>query len=163
MKVTLKGQVVELEGIQPIKGDKAPTFLLPNLSDELVDLGDLLAKPLIVSVVPDIDTSICALQTKRFNQEAASIDGINFVTISNNSKEEQNNWCAAEGVDMTMLRDSDLEFGKNYGLFIPEMGRLARSIFVIDQNGVVAYEEIVPEIAQEPDYAKALEAAKALI
>ena len=84
------------------------------------------------------------------------------MTISNNSKEEQGDWCAAEGVDMVMLRDTDLEFGKNYGLFIPEMDRLARSIFVIDQNGVISYEEITPEIATEPDYAKA-EAAKALI
>ena len=163
MKVTLKGQPVELEGVQPIKGDKAPTFALPNLNDELVELSSLLAKPLIVTVVPDSDTSVCALQTKRFNQEAATISDINFVTISNNSKEEQGDWCAAEGVDMVMLRDTDLEFGKNYGLFIPEMDRLARSIFVIDQNGVISYEEITPEIATEPDYAKAIEAAKALI
>ncbi len=163
MKVTLKGQPVELEGNQPVVGEKAANFSLVDLNDSLVELTQLLDKPVIVSVVPDIDTSICALQTKRFNQEAASIKGINFVTISNNTKEQQSNWCAAEGVDMMMLRDSDLEFGKNYGLFIPTINHLARALFVINQEGVISYEEIVPEIAQEPDYTKAIEAAKSLI
>lgn len=163
MQVTLKGNPVELEGVQPIKGDKAPNFSLLDLNDTLVELSASINNPLIISVVPDIDTSVCALQTKRFNQEAATETGINFVTISNNTKEEQSNWCAAEGVEMTMLRDDDLEFAKNYGLLIPAIDRLARAIFVVDSEGTIVYEEIVPEVSQEPDYAKALEAAKALI
>lgn len=163
MQVTLKGNPVELEGVQPIKGDKAPNFSLLDLNDTLVELSASINNPLIISVVPDIDTSVCALQTKRFNQEAATETGINFVTISNNTKEEQSNWCAAEGVEMTMLRDTDLEFAKNYGLLIPAIDRLARAIFVVDTEGTIVYEEIVPEVSQEPDYAKALEAAKALI
>ncbi|MEG2936873.1 MAG: thiol peroxidase [Vagococcus sp.] len=163
MQVTLKGNSVELEGVQPIKGDKAPNFSLLDLNDTLVELSASINNPLIISVVPDIDTSVCALQTKRFNQEAATETGINFVTISNNTKEEQSNWCAAEGVEMTMLRDADLEFAKNYGLLIPAIDRLARAIFVVDSEGTIVYEEIVPEVSQEPDYAKALEAAKALI
>lgn len=163
MQVTLKGNPVELEGVQPIKGDKAPNFSLLDLNDTLVELSASINNPLIISVVPDIDTSVCALQTKRFNQEAATETGINFVTISNNTKEEQSNWCAAEGVEMTMLRDADLEFAKNYGLLIPAIDRLARAIFVVDTEGKIVYEEIVPEVSQEPDYAKALEAAKALI
>lgn len=163
MQVTLKGNPVELEGVQPIKGDKAPNFSLLDLNDTLVELSASINNPLIISVVPDIDTSVCALQTKRFNQEAATETGINFVTISNNTKEEQSNWCAAEGVEMTMLRDADLEFAKNYGLLIPAIDRLARAIFVVDTEGTIVYEEIVPEVSQEPDYAKALEAAKALI
>lgn len=163
MQVTLKGQPLELEGSQPVTGEKAVNFSLVDLNDSTVELSDLLAKPLVISVVPDIDTSVCAIQTKRFNQEAASIEKINFVTISNNSKEQQSNWCAAEGVDMMMLRDTDLTFGKGYGLYIFEINHLARAIFVINQEGVVTYEEIVPEIAQEPDYTKAIEAAKALI
>ena len=163
MQVTLKGNPVELEGVQPIKGDKAPNFSLLDLNDTLVELSASINNPLIISVVPDIDTSVCALQTKRFNQEAATETGINFVTISNNTKEEQSNWCAAEGVEMTMLRDADLEFAKNYGLLIPAIDRLARAIFVVDSKGTIVYEEIVPEVSQEPDYAKALEAAKDLI
>lgn len=163
MQVTLKGNPVELEGIQPMIGEKAPVFSLIDLQDKLVDLASLSNKPLILSVVPDIDTSVCAIQTKRFNQEAASETGINFVTVSNNTKEEQGNWCAAEGVDMTMLRDEDLEFGKNYGLLIPEIGRLARAIFVIDTKGNIIYEEIVAEVSHEPNYVAALNAAKNLI
>ncbi len=91
MQVTLKGNPVELEGVQPIKGDKAPNFSLLDLNDTLVELSASINNPLIISVVPDIDTSVCALQTKRFNQEAATETGINFVTISNNTKEEQSN------------------------------------------------------------------------
>ena len=163
MQITLKGNPVELEGVQPIKGDKAPNFSLLDLNDTLVELTGSIDKPLIISVVPDIDTSVCALQTKRFNQEAATETGINFITISNNTKEEQGNWCAAEGVEITMLRDSDLEFAKNYGLLIPAIDRLARAIFVIDQEGTITYVEITPEVSQEPDYTKALEEAKALI
>ncbi|MBO0477393.1 thiol peroxidase [Vagococcus sp. DIV0080] len=163
MQVTLKGNPVELEGVQPIIGENAPSFSLQDLKDQQVTLADQLSKPLIISVIPDIDTSICALQTKRFNKEAATETGINFVTVSNNTKEEQSNWCAAEGVDMTMLRDSDLEFAKNYGLLIPEMNRLARAIFVVDTTGKLAYVEITSEVSHEPDYTKALEAAKALI
>lgn len=163
MKITLKGNPVKLEGVQPIRGEKAPNFSLQDLKDNTVELATSLNQPLIISVVPDIDTSICALQTKRFNQEAATETGINFVTISNNTKEEQSNWCAAEGVEMTMLRDADLEFAKNYGLLIPAINRLARAIFVVDTKGTIVYEEITPEVAQEPDYTKALETAKSLI
>ncbi|MGY3750585.1 thiol peroxidase [Vagococcus acidifermentans] len=163
MNVTLKGKTVELEGVQPQINEKAPDFSLPDLNDQLVELTALLDKPAIISVVPDIDTSVCQLQTKRFNQEAATNNDVHFVTISNNTKEQQANWCAAEGVDMTMLRDTDLEFAKNYGLYIPEIGHLARAIFVLDTQGTIVHEEIVPEIATEPDYQKALAAAKALV
>ncbi len=163
MQITLKGNPVDLEGVQPIVGDKAPNFSLQDLKDEVVELSSSINQPLIISVVPDIDTSVCALQTKRFNQEAATETGLNFVTISNNTKDEQSNWCAAEGVEMTMLRDADLEFAKNYGLLIPAINRLARAIFVVDTKGTIVYEEITPEVSQETDYVKALEAAKALI
>jgi len=163
MEVLLKGKPVELVGTPPKVGEKAPLFSLHNLSDDVVSLTDLKGKPVIISVVPDIDTSICALQTKHFNQEAAAIKDIHFLTISNNTKEELSNWCAAESVDMTMLSDETGTFGKEYGLLIPEMNRLARAIFVLDKEGVITYEEIVAEIATEPDYAKALEAAKRLI
>ena len=163
MEVLLKGKPVELVGTPPKVGEKAPLFSLKNLSDDVVSLEKLKGQPVIISVVPDIDTSICALQTKHFNQEAAAIKEIQFLTISNNTKEELANWCAAESVDMTMLRDEEGVFGKEYGLFIPEMNRLARAIFVLDKDGVISYEEIVAEIATEPDYTKALERAKALI
>lgn len=164
MKVLLQGNPVELEGVQPEVGQVAPNFALLDLEDNKVELNTLVAdKPVIVSVVPDIDTAICALQTKRFNQEASKIDGVHFVTISNNTKEEQSSWCGAEGVTMTMLRDSDLDFAKSYGLLIPAINRLARSIFVIDTKGNVVHADISNEVAEEPNYEAALEKAKSLI
>lgn len=163
MNVTLKGQEVELKGTQPKIGEKAPDFNMLDLSDEVVTLSGLKGKPVIISVVPDIDTGICALQTTRFNHEAADITDINFVTVSNNTKEELANWCSAKGVDMTMLRDEDGKFGEAYGLLIPEINRLARTIIVVDQDGVINYMEIVPEVSSEPNYGVALKAAKELI
>ncbi|EOL49335.1 thiol peroxidase [Enterococcus caccae] len=157
MKVTKKGEEVEIIGVQPEVGDQAPEFSLKNLKDEMVNLSDFAGLPVLISVVPDIDTRICSLQTKRFNQEAANVEGVKFITISNNTKEEQANWCAAEGVDMEILHDTEGTFGEAYGLFIPEMGRLARGIFVIDKDGTLVYEAISTEIAEEPDYAAALD------
>lgn len=163
MKVSKKGQILDVEGVQPLIGEKAPDFSIPNLKNDLVKLSDLEGEPVLISVVPDIDTRVCALQTKRFNHEAATIDGIKFLTISNNTIEEQSKWCAAEGVEMEMLHDEDGTFGKQFGLFIPEMGRLARAIFVLDAQGIIVYEQISEEIAEEPDYAKALTHAKNLV
>ncbi len=162
MKVTLKGKPLELAGDQPKVGAKAPDFSLVNLNKQIIQLSDLSDKPVIISVVPNINTSVCQLQTKRFNQEAVQIDGVHFLTISNNTKEEQESWCAAEGVDMEMLHDTELKFGKLYGLFMPEVELLARAIFVIDKKMNIVYEEIVPEIATEPNYEEALAAVKAL-
>lgn len=162
MQVTKKGEVLEVSGVQPLVGEKAPNFSIPNLDGKAITLSQFEGKPVLISVVPDIDTRVCALQTKHFNQEAGNIAGVQFMTVSNNTKEEQANWCAAEGVDMEMLHDQDGSFGEAYGLFIPAMGRLARAIFVIDASGVIVYEQISAEIAEEPDYAKAIDSAKVL-
>lgn len=162
MIVTRKGTEVELVGEQPKVGEKAPEFSLENLSDKAITLSSLAGKPVLISVVPDIDTRICSIQTKRFNQEAGATEGVAFLTISNNTKDEQSNWCAAEGVDMEMLHDTDNQFGEAYGLFIPEMGRLARAIFVVDKAGTLAYEKISEEISEEPNYTEALEKARSL-
>lgn len=161
MNVKRKGQPVALMGEQPKVGTKAPDFTLPNLENQPVKLSDLAGQPVLISVVPDIDTRICSLQTKRFNQEAAAVAGVHFLTISNNTKEEQASWCAAEGVDMEILHDEEGEFGQAYGLFIPEMNRLARAIFVVDKEGKLIYQAISSEIAEEPDYQAALQVAEA--
>ena len=163
MQVTIKGEAVDLAGAQVQVGDQAPDFTLVNLKKQIVQLSDLKDKPVIISVVPNIDTRICQLQTKRFNQEAAAITDIHFLTISNNSKEEQEKWCASEGVDMEMLHDTENKFGDLYGLLIPEKGILARAIYVVDTNQKVVFADITPEVSTEPPYEAALEAAKALI
>jgi thiol peroxidase len=163
MNITRKGEVLEVPGTQLKTGDKAADFSLKDLGDKQYTLQNFAGKPTILSVVPDIDTRICALQTKRFNIEASQIEGINFATISNNTKEEQANWCGQEGVEMVMLHDPENTFGESYSVLIPELNRYARVIYVLDQEGVIRYEEIVPEMAQEPDYDKALAVAKALV
>ncbi|MDN6639609.1 MAG: thiol peroxidase [Tetragenococcus sp.] len=163
MFITRKGEPLEVPGQQPKVGDKAASFSLKDLEDEtytLVDFNN--GKPTILSVIPDINTRVCALQAKRFNQEASQLDDINFVTISNNTKEDQANWCGQEGVDMILLHDPENTFGKDYNLYMPEADHFARSIFVLDQDGTITYEEIVPEMSDEPNYQKALDAAKAL-
>ena len=163
MEITKKGTVIKVEGNQPKTGEKAPRFTLNNLSDKKINLADYQGKVVLVSVVPNIDTSVCAIQTKHFNQEAGQLENVQLITISNNTKEEQADWCAGNGVEMEMLHDTDLEFAKAYGVYMPELGLLARSVFVIDQDGVLVYEEIVPEMSHEPDYTAALAATKALI
>ncbi|MCF1617681.1 thiol peroxidase [Tetragenococcus koreensis] len=164
MFITRKGEKLEVPGQQPETGDKAASFSLKDLQDRTYTLADFNnGKPTILSVIPNINTRVCALQTKRFNQEASQLDDINFVTISNNTKEDQAKWCGQEGVDMIMLHDPENTFGQTYYIYIPEADCFARSIFVLDQNGTINYEEITPEMSDEPDYQKALEAAKALI
>ena len=116
MQVTRKGTIFEVPGIQPKVGDQAKEFELKSLDDKVYRLADFLGKPTILSIVPDIDTRVCALQTKRFNEEASKIDEVNFVTISNNTKEEQANWCGQEGIDMLMLHDPENTFGETYQL-----------------------------------------------
>ncbi len=162
MRITYKGTQIEILGTQPQVGDLAPEFVLKDLENKNHSLSEAKGQAVILSVIPNIDTRVCALQTKRFNQEASQLKEIYFATISNNSKEEQANWCGQEGVDMLMLHDTENEFGKKYGLFIPTTGHLARAIFVLDQNGVIVYEEIVAEMSHEPDYEKALDVAKSL-
>lgn len=163
MKISRKGQVIDVPGNQPGEGEVAPDFALQDLQDATISLASLKGQPTIISIIPDIDTRVCAIQTKRFNQEASQLAGIHFVTISNNTKEEQANWCGQEGVDMTMVHDPENVFGEAYSIYMPELGRYARSIFVLDQDSVIRYREIVPEMSHEPDYTQAIEAAKRLV
>lgn len=163
MQVTRRGEIHEVLGEQPAIGTKAPDFILTDQFDKEWQLKDLLDKPLLISVVPNIDTRVCAIQTRKFTQEAATEKNINIVTISNNTKEEQASWCAAEGLELTILHDDTSAFGKKFGLFVPDSGRLMRSIFVLDTDGVIRYEELIVEQTEEPNYQKALAAAKALV
>lgn len=156
--ITLHGE--KIAELNPADKGVAPDFTLTDLSNRTITLSKL-TKPVLISVFPDINTRICSLQTKRFNLEASNHDEIDFLSISNNTPDEQKNWCAAEGVAMTILSD-DGSFGKAYGLVLesgPLAGRLARSIFVI-KDGKIVYRELISEISQEPDYGQALAATK---
>jgi len=159
MDITRDGNVIG--SINPLKqGDKAIDFTLTDLDGNEVTLSKI-NKTVLISVFPDINTPICELQTKRFNEEAGKDPNIEILSISTNTKEDQKNWCAAEGVDMKVLSD-DGSFGKSYGLLFedgPAKGKLARSIFII-KDGEIIYSDINPEIRTHPDYETALKVAK---
>ncbi len=163
--VTLHGKPVELSGTPPQVGDTAPAFDLTGGDMSSVKLSDSSGKLRIISVVPSIDTSVCDLQTKRFNQEIDKLpDSVVGYTISVDTPFAQNRWCAAAGVEkMHLLSDyKGNTFGRDYGLYIGEMGLLARSVLIVDQNDKIAYVQLVSEIGQEPNYEEVLEKAREL-
>lgn len=159
MQITRKGVSTPVEGTLPPLGEKAPHFTLLNLDDINVTNDDFLGNITILSVFPDINTSVCDRQTRHFFELASQVKDAKIVNVSNNDKDTLSDWCATNGIDTTMLRDVDGEFAKNYGLWMPEFKVLARSIFVFDKAGTLIYSELVPEMAQEPDYEAALKAA----
>jgi len=148
--------------INPVTSGAAPDFTLHDLKGRSVRLSDLAHKTVLISVIPDINTPVCSMQTRHFNEAMAKNPNVEFLSISNNTAQEFQNWCAAEGIDMTILPDTG-EFDSKYHLRIfdgPLPGRLARAVYVI-KNGQIAHCEIVNEISDEPNYAAALAAAGA--
>jgi len=154
--LTLLGEGVEV-------GQPAPDFVAVGQDMKEQKLSDYRGKTVILSVVPSVDTGVCATQTRMFNQEAASLgDGFVVVTVSMDLPMAQKRFCAAEGIDRVVTL-SDYRYwsvGTGWGLRIKESGLLARSIYVIDASGRIVYEQIVPELTTEPNYAAALTAAK---
>lgn len=163
--VTFKGNPLTLAGEAVKTGQPAPDFTLHYFQDGLktITLADLKGKPSIVSVVPSLDTPVCQIQTKKFNQELASLgDQINAVTVSLDLPFAQGRFCGAEGItNMRVVSDyQDRSFGQNWGMLIEELKLLARGVFVLDADGCVAYAETVGEVTSEPDYDSALAALK---
>lgn len=157
MEVLRGGEKVQLVGNPPEVGDELPKFKVFTDDGEKIKMRDLLGKPLLISVVPDLNTPVCSIQTKKFNQQADRYPDVRFVTISNNMPQDQANWCAAEGVsNLEVLSDHELSFGYEMNLYIPNAGYLARSIFIVDVDGKIVYREIVPELHDEPNYDAAL-------
>ncbi|QTQ39198.1 thiol peroxidase [Lactobacillus taiwanensis] len=163
MKVTFKGKEVKLIGIPPEVGDSMPNFTVSNKDKHKVTKDNLLGKVSLISVVPDINTPVCSIQTKTFNQTMDQFPNVNFLAISTNTIQDQQNWCAAEDVkNMQLMSDKNLSFGKATGLLIPESGILARSVWVLDPNGKILYRELVDEITHEPNYDAVLNELKQL-
>lgn len=161
MKVTRHGSEMDTVGEAPKVGDVFPTVNAYDENDQVVTLPKSTGKKLVLSVVPSITTSVCSIETKRFNMEADNFKDIEFITVSDDSKEDQKNWCAAEGVNNLQLLHADKgNFAKVTGLDVPEFGHMARMVFILDETGHVIYEELVTEISDEPDYAKLLEELK---
>lgn len=165
--VTFKGTPMTLLGPELRVGDPAPEFTLtagdlaPVTLDTLTDEGKRAA---LLIVVPSLDTSVCSLESKKFNSRLSELPAdVKAAVVSMDLPFAQARWCAAEGeIKLDMLSDyRDRSFGSNYGLLIAELGLLARAIVVIGKNRDIAYVEVVREIANEPDYDAALRAAAA--
>ncbi len=158
-------KAVTLLGTQVNEGDKAPNFKVVNENFTPVQLQEFNNNIVLISVVPSLDTGVCSLQTKRFNEEVAQFpDNIVMLTISNDLPFAQKRFCKLENIDkVKVLSDSVWrDFGSKYGLLIKDMGLLTRAIFIIDQQGKVAYKELVANISNHPNYDAALAKLKAM-
>ena len=161
--VTMKGNPLTLAGQAAQAGQKAPDFTVAGNDLSAVSLSSFAGKVVIISSVPSLDTGVCDIQTRRFNEEAGKLGGdVVVLTISMDLPFAQSRWCGAAGVThVTTLSDyQTADFGQKYGLLIKELRLLARAVLVIDKSGVVRYVQIVPELTTEPDYEAALKAAK---
>lgn len=161
-----KGAPVELLGNEVKVGDKAPSFtVMANNLTPVNPLEDTKGSVRIISVVPSLDTGVCDAQTRRFNEEAAKLDGVHILTISVDLPFAQSRWCGAAGIDkvQTLSDYRDLSFGMAYGVVMKDYRLLARSVFVIDANDTVVYAEYVSEVGKHPNYEAAIAAAKAAL
>lgn len=165
--VKFKGNDVKLVGPALKAGDAAPDFKCVAAGLELCDLAKTPAKARLFSVVPSLDTGVCAAQTKKFNEGVAALgDKVACFTVSLDLPFAQKRFCDVEGVaNIKNLSDvHNGSFGKNWGVLIEglPLPLLARSTFVVDKNGKIAYCEIVPEVTTHPDYDKALAALQSV-
>jgi thiol peroxidase len=163
--VTFKGNPFTLLGPALKAGDKAPDFRVVDTALTQVTLADFRGKVKIISAVPSLDTPVCDMETRRFNQEAAQLpDNMVILTISMDLPFAQSRWCGAAGIDRvkTLSDYREKSFALAYGVLIKELQLLTRSIFIVDSADIIRYIQIVGEITAEPDYAAVLAAAKGL-
>lgn len=157
------GNLVTLLGPKLEPGKKAPDFTLLDNSQSPKSLNDFRGKKILLNIVVSLDTSVCDMQTRKFN-EAASGYGPDVVilTISMDLPAAQKRWCGAAGVDrvITLSDHKDAAFGTAYGLLIEEKRLLNRAVVVIDPSGIVRYIEVLADNSNQPDYEKALAALK---
>jgi thioredoxin-dependent peroxiredoxin len=163
--VTLGGKPVTLVGKLVKPEMQAKNFLAVQPDMQVVRLSDFQGKVKIISSVPSIDTDLCAEQTKRFNLEASKLENVQIITISCDLPFALKRFCAAEGIEnlVTVSDHRDTDFGIKYGFLIEEFRLLARGVIIVDQYDTVKYVELVREVADHPDYEKALKAAKKLL
>jgi thiol peroxidase len=161
--VTMHGKPLTLQGPELKVGDAAPPFTAVANDMSTYQFNPASGNVWIIASVPSLDTKVCSSETHHFNQEAGELgNGIHVLTISMDLPFAQKRWCGAEGImNLQTVSDfRDREFAMNYGVRIKENGLLARTVFVIDRQGKIAFIQIVPDITHEPDYAPVLEAAK---
>jgi thiol peroxidase len=164
-EVTFKGNPIELVGPKLKPGDKAPDFSCVGAGLEVVNLAASAGKARLFNVVPSLDTPVCNKQTRKFNEDLQALgDKVAAYTVSLDLPFAQQRWCTEAKVEnLKSLSDvRDHSFGQNYGVLIQGLPipLLARAVVVVDPQDTIKYVEIVPEIAQEPNYEPALEALK---
>ncbi len=162
--VTLKGNPMAVVGPELKTGDRAPDFDVTDMAMKTVTLADTGRGVRIFSVVPSLDTPVCDAQTKRFNDEAAKLPGVEIYTVSMDLPFAQKRWCNNFGIDrVKMLSDhKNASFGTRYGTLIRDLRIESRALFVVDQEGVVRHAEYVKEVGDHPNYEPALRTARAL-
>ena len=163
MAVTLGGNPISVAGNFPKIGDTAPNFKLVSGDLSEVSLSDFAGKKKLLNIVPSLDTGVCAMSTKKFND--AAVEGVVTLVISADLPFAQERFCGAEGTKnvVTLSTMRGAEFKRNYGVDItdgPLAGVTARAVVVLDENNKVLYSELVPEIKSEPNYEAALATLK---
>lgn len=160
-QITLRGNPINTVGELPTVGSPAPSFTLTGTDLGSVSSADFSGKPLLLNVFPSVDTPVCAMSVRTFNEKAAAT-GVAVLCVSNDLPFAQKRFCGAEGIEnVTTASGFRDDFGQEYGVTItdgPMAGLLARAVVVVGADGNVAYVELVPEIAQEPNYDAALAA-----
>ena len=164
--VTMKGSPLTLVGPELKVGDKAPDCVVLNTDLAPVSLSAYRGKVCIIASVPSLDTPVCDIEARQFNQEAVNLGpDVTILTISMDLPFAQKRWCGAAGVDklITLSDHRDASFGATYGVLIKELRLLARSVIIVDKEGAIRYFELVRELAQEPDYEAVLKALKSCL
>ena len=161
MKITFNGDPITLVENQVKVGDTAPDFLVVDNTLKDLTLSDTKGKRIFVTV-PSLDTSVCDMEVRKFNEEASKIDDVTVYVISMDLPFAQVRWCGNAGVDRvkTVSDFKQKSFGKQYGTLIQEFGFLTRAIFVVDENNKITYVEYCNDVINEPNYEKVLDAVK---
>lgn len=161
--ISLRGMSITTNGDLPTVGSQAPDFTLTNEKLSDVGLSEFKGKKKLLSIVPSLDTGICATSTKKFNEYAAKNNQVDVLVISADLPFAMSRFCGAEELKnikpLSMMRDKN--FAKDYGVLLqdgPLKGITARAVLVLDEDNKVIYTELVPEISQEPDYKSAIAA-----
>ncbi|ATG77248.1 thiol peroxidase [Pseudoalteromonas sp. 1_2015MBL_MicDiv] len=164
-KVSAQGKTVTLLGKGVSVGDNAPNFKVVDGNFTPVTLDNYKGRAILISVVPSLDTGICSLQTKHFNEKVATqFPAVVMLTISADLPFAQKRFCKAENIDkITTLSDSVWrDFGQKYGLIIKDMGLLTRSVIILDENHNIIYKQLVSSLSTEPEYNSVIEKLKTL-
>ncbi len=164
--ITWRGNPLTLLGKELHLGEPAPDFEVLDNNLQPVRLSNYRGKVCVISSIPSLDTPVCDMETRRFNEEAGKLSSdVVIFTISMDLPFAQKRWCGAAGVDqvITLSDHRQADFGTAYGMLIKELRLLARAVFVVDQSGIIRHIQLVKEVAEEPDYDAVIQAVNKLL